>query len=201
MHYLSFKNFLYENTEVPVSFFESHLDKIKRVEVKKGDILLRQGAVCKHTFFVESGLLKYYSIDDKGKTHVLQFAPEGWFVSDRESSFYNQPSSYFIDAQEDSTILLLEYNLFEELAKINPEFEKMNTRLLHRHILQLQNRIHLLLSASAEQRYQSFINTYPDLLLRVPQHLVASYLGVTPEGLSRIRKELAERNFSKVKKV
>ncbi len=197
MHYLSFNAYLNENADLPQDTFAPVLDQMKRMEVKKGDFLLRQGDICKYSFFVESGLLKYYSIDDRGKTHVLQFAPEGWFVTDRESSFFNRPSSYFIDALEDSSVLVFNENDLCQLTDLQPQFGLLNNRLLHRHISQLQNRINLLLSASAEERYQAFIKTYPDLLLRVPQHLVASYLGITPEGLSRVRRELASKNFKK----
>ena len=197
MQYLPFDTFLDKNLGGNAELLAPMLAKMKRTSFKKGDFLLRQGSICKHSFFVESGLLKYYSIDEKGKVHVLQFAPEGWFVSDRDSSFFNEPSPYFIDAMEDSTVLVLEYEDMCQLTESLPEFGEFNNRLLHKHIRQLQSRINLLLSASAEERYQAFIRTYPDLLLRVPQHLVASYLGITPEGLSRVRKELAAKHFKK----
>ncbi len=197
MNYLSFNAFLNDNLNTPPEAFEPLLNQMKRMKVKKGDFLLRQGEICKHSFFVESGLVKYYSIDEKGKVHVLQFAPEGWFVSDRDSSFFNEPSPYFIDAIEDSEVLLLDNDDLCNLTLQQPEFGVLNNRLLHKHIRQLQTRINLLLSASAEERYQAFIKMYPDLLLRVPQHLVASYLGITPEGLSRVRKELAAKHFKR----
>jgi CRP-like cAMP-binding protein len=195
MRYLNFDAFLNEHFEKENSSIESFLKTMKSIPVKKGEMLLQQGEICKYCFYVKKGLLKYYAIDDDGKTHVLQFAPEQWFLADRESYFFNKASSFFIDAIEDSEILQLSYADFCIMSNGDPDFAVFNDRLLHRHIAQLQNRILLLISASVEERYQHFIKTYPELLLRVPQHLVASYLGVTPEGLSRVRKDLARKNF------
>lgn len=166
-------------------------------KIDKGTYLMQEGAHCDHGFFVEKGLLRQYSIDKKGKEHTISFAPENWFVIDRESVFFNRPSRYFIQAQEDSQIVEIDRN-FEKLfsEKIN-NFADFNSRLLHNHIRHLQERIDLLLGATAEERYLHFIKMYPDILLRVPQIMVASYLGITPESLSRVRKDLAARHFKK----
>ena len=85
----------------------------------KNEFLLRAGEFCKHSFFVESGLLRQYSIDDKGKEHIIQFAPESWFVSDRESVYFKQPSSFFIQAIEPTTVYLLDEQLILQLSKTN----------------------------------------------------------------------------------
>ena len=162
--------------------------------LKKGEQLLKQGDICQHTFFLEKGLLRYFSIDKKGKENVLQFAPENWFITDRESVYFNQPSKYYIDALEDSEVLVLEKNFVEKISEQNNSFAEFNNKLLHNHIRSLQKRIELLLSATAEERYLDFIKVYPNLLLRVPQTLIASYLGITPESLSRVRKELATKH-------
>lgn len=163
-------------------------------EFKKGEFLLRQGEKCRYSFFVESGLLRQFSIDEKGKEHIIQFAPENWFMSDRESVYFDRPSSYFMQALEDTVTFLLDENLFLELSKSDTAFLEFNNRLLHNHIRHLQRRITQLQSATAEERYLDFIRMYPDLLLRVPQIFIASYLGITPESLSRVRKELAGKN-------
>ena len=84
---------------------------------------------------------------------------------------------------------------FDALEAISGTFRKFNTALLHNHIRHMQDRIALLLGARADERYQKFVTMYPDLLLRVPQWMIASYLGITPESLSRVRRDLAERNF------
>lgn len=164
-------------------------------EVKKNDFLLVKGQVCKHAFFVEKGLVRMYSIDEEGKEHILQFAPENWFVVDRESIFFGQASSYYIDAIEDSRVVLFDQEFTEKASSLSPEFRNYNEYLLQNHIRQLQSRINLLIGANAEKRYLDFVSLYPDVLMRVPQWMVASYLGITPESLSRVRKELAKRNF------
>ena len=163
--------------------------------VKKDEFLLSADEYCKDTFFVESGLLRQYAIDEKGREHILSFAPENWFVTDRESAIFNRPSVYFIQALEDSKVVLLDENFLQMLSEKVENFTDLNYKLLHNHIRHLQTRISLLLSASAEDRYLEFIKTYPDIVQRVPQTMVASYLGITPESLSRVRKELVRKNF------
>lgn len=163
--------------------------------VPKGTFLLQVNQHINHGFFVESGLLRQYSIDQKGKEHTISFAPENWFVTDRESVFFNEPSKYFIQAQEDTEVVLIDENYEQSLSQKIPNFSEFNAKLLHNNIRHQQERIDLLLSATAEERYLHFINMYPDILLRVPQIMVASYLGITPESLSRVRKDLAAKNF------
>ncbi|HQU57012.1 MAG TPA: Crp/Fnr family transcriptional regulator [Chitinophagaceae bacterium] len=166
-------------------------------QIKKDSFLVRQGEYCRHGFFVEQGLLRQYSIDEKGKEHIISFAPEGWFITDRESVYFNEPARYFIQAYENSQIALLDEDFNQLISKKIPNYNTFNTKLLHNHIRHLLKRIDLLLSASAEDRYLQFVTMYPDILLRVPQTMVASYLGIAPESLSRVRKELARKNFKK----
>ena len=195
MNDFTLTTFLTTNTGIDTGVAEDIIHKQKKMLVEKGELLLKEGEICRHSFFVEKGLLRYYSIDAKGKEHIIQFAPEGWFVSDRESVYFNQPSQYFIQALEESRIIALDENFVSELAKQDPSFLEFNNRLLHNHIRHLQRRINMLLSATAEERYLDFIKIYPDILLRVPQTMVASYLGIAPESLSRVRKDLAHKNF------
>lgn len=197
MYNSRFTAFLNSNIDLSIDEINQFFKNVKVKNFGKGEFLLKENEVCHHTFFVEKGLLKQYSVDPKGKEHVLQFAPENWFVSDRESVFFKQPSKYYIQAIEDSEVLMLEETFFTQLSLQSRSFLEFNTKLLHNHIRHLQKRITLLQSASAEERYLDFIKWYPDILLRVPQILVASYLGITPEGLSRVRKELAHKNFNK----
>lgn len=192
-----FKTFLTSNLDIDEKEILSMVENCTVKKVKKEEYLLRKGEHCKHTFFVEKGLLRQYSIDEKGKEHILSFAPENWFVTDRESTYFNQPSAYFIQALEDSQVMLIDENFVQLLSKKIPNFTDFNNKLLHNHIRHLQNRINLLLSADAENRYLEFIKMYPDILLRVPQTMVASYLGITPESLSRVRRELANKNHKK----
>lgn len=195
MNSVDFKTYLTSNLDIDEKGILSMIEKCSIKNVKKNEFLLRKDEHCKHTFFVENGLLRQYSIDDKGKEHILSFAPENWFVTDRDSSYFNKPSAYYIQALEDSQVVLIDESFLQLLSKEIPSFTDFNNRLLHNHIRHLQKRINLLLSALAEDRYLQFIEMYPDILLRVPQTMVASFLGITPESLSRVRKELAQKNF------
>lgn len=190
-----FKTYLQKSLKLSDDDFYLLTQNLKSKIIRKDDILLRQGEICHFTFFVEKGLLRSYTIDPSGKAHIIQFASENWFITDRSSSFFETPSELFIDAIEESEIVYLDSNFINNAYSAIPVFAEFNEQLLHKHILQQQRRINLLLSASAEERYLEFINLYYDLTLRVPQWMIASYLGITPESLSRVRKELAKKNF------
>lgn len=186
--------FLTSNLSIKPEELNELLSRCHKKNVSAGDYLLRQGEQCQNIFFVEKGLLRKFGIDEKGRDIILQFAPENWFITDRESSYFHHPSLYFIHALEDSRVLLLDEDFIQRLGQKFPDFSAFNNRLLHNHIHQQTQRIYELLSATAEERYLSFIRTYPDITLRVPQWMIASYLGITPESLSRVRKELAQKN-------
>ncbi len=191
----NFEKYLKNKTGVTDAQYKMLAPEIETKKFTRGEFLLQKGQVCRHSFFIEKGLARFYSIDDSGKEHILQFAPENWFVTDRESVYCHAASTYFIDAIEDTEAVLIDTRLTEYIAEINPLFRTYNEQILQNHIRHLQNRINLLISASAEQRYLDFIQLYPDLTLRVPQWMIASFLGITPESLSRVRKELARKHF------
>lgn len=170
-----------------------HLYSIKYAV--KNEILLQPGEVCRHTYFVEKGLLRMYSADRNAKEHIIQFAPENWLISDRSSLYFNENSDYYIDAVEESTLILLDHHFFSGVKELFPNAGENNDLLLQKHIRGLQNRVNSLLTETAEERYLNFLKMYPDIMQRVPQWMVASYLGITPESLSRVRKELARKNF------
>lgn len=165
-------------------------------KIPKGEYLLQQGHICQHFFFVETGLLRMYALNEDGRENILQFATENWIVSDRGSVYFNEPSSYYIDAVEDTLVVMLDDDFIKEVSSINSEFREKNERLLQNHIRHLYKRISQLLGVSARTRYLDFVAMYPDIMLRVPQWMVASYLGITPESLSRVRKALADENFN-----
>lgn len=190
-----FKSYLIQNAGLNDGEFRQLTDLLKSKTTTKGEFLLREGDVCQHAFFVESGLLRSFSVDEAGKDHIIQFAPENWFITDRSSVYFNKPSDFFIEAVEDSKLVLIGTDFINRASEISASFRRYNERLLQNHILHLQRRVNLLLGATAEKRYVDFITLYPDVMLRVPQWMIASYLGITPESLSRVRKELAKRNF------
>jgi CRP-like cAMP-binding protein len=170
------------------------LEQLKTIQVKKGDTLQRKGDDAKHAYFVTRGLLRSFTIDVKGKEHIFMFAPEGWIISDVQSTAMQSPAVLSIDALEDSEVQVIRADIFEELVNkhmgSHPDFARIELNRLLRRIAVLQKRVLLLLSATATERYQEFIATYPSLQQRVSQRHIASYLGITPEALTRLRVEI-----------
>lgn len=197
MNNFNITSILTSNVDLNMDLIGNHVKHLPKINLEKDDFLIRGGEHCKHSFYVEKGLLRYYSIDKKGKEHILYFAPEGWLVMDRESICLDMPTEIYIQALDRCIIVPIEDEIISRLEKDNPLFREFNTRYLINHIKLLQTRIQQLLSDSAEERYLKFVEIYPDLLLRIPQWMTASYLGITPESLSRVRKEFATKNCKK----
>jgi len=191
----NYKQFLKEKVGLTAGDIETLTSSLSAKTFRKGDFLLHAGEVCAYAFFVEKGLLRSFTTDETGKEHIIQFGPENWFVTDRSSAYFNEPSDFSIEAIEDTAVVLIDAAFISQASSTYPNFMRFNEKALQNHIRQLQKRVNLLLSATAERRYLDFIRLYPDLTLRVPQWMIASYLGITPESLSRVRKELAKNNF------
>ena len=189
------ETYLSEILEIPKDAITTCSGFYVSKKVAKNEFLLREGEICLDTFFVEKGLLRMFSLDKNGKEHVIQFAPENWLISDRSSLNFNEKSKFYIEAIEDTEVFILGNDFFTKMIENYPHIAERNDLLLQKHIRNLQNRVNSLLADTAEERYMNFIKMYPDILLRVPQWMVASYLGITPESLSRVRKELARKNF------
>lgn len=165
----------------------------KSIKIPKGTIILKPNEICKTGYKVTSGCLKSYIISSSGKEHIIQFAPEGWFISDMDSYTNNTKSKIYIDAVEDSEAEVLNTDVF-------PQFDEMENEMLVDVSLKLRNnliatkkRLISLLSSTSEERYFEFTKTYPQLVQRLPQKLIASYLGMTPEHLSYIRGQAAKK--------
>lgn len=161
---------------------------MKTIQVKKGEILQHAGEPIKFGYKVNKGLLRSYTIDEKGKEHVFIFAPEGWYISDMDAQINGGNTELFIDALEDSELEATpssDFNL-DQLVTTNED----TVRLIKRAAV-LQRRVIMLMSASARERYEHFIKTYKTIVNRVPQRMIATYLGITPEALSKIRGEMA----------
>lgn len=157
--------------------------------VAKGEILLRKGDKIRKHYFVKTGLLRSYTLDEHGKEHIFMFAPEGWIISDIGWQVPGKEAELYIDAVENSEVEVLEDGLFSSIDLSNEEaIQKLTNR-----IYVLQKRIILLMSASLRERYLDFLATYPAIAQRVPQKMIASYLGVTPEALSKLRGDLARQ--------
>lgn len=158
-------------------------------KLRRKRFLLQDGDVCKYTIFVEKGLLRSFTIDDKGNEHILQFSMQGWWASDLYSFLTSEPSAYNIEALEDSELLLITKSSWDELLKKVPTFERYFRILIQNNLIATQRRLMGSLSETAEEKYERLVAESPSLLQRVPQHMIASYIGMTRETLSRIRSQ------------
>ena len=161
-------------------------------KLKKHQFLLQEGDVWRYHAFVCKGCLRRYSIDAKGIEHIIQFSIENWWAGDRESLMNKTPSKYNIDAVEDSIILVIRNEDFDRIYQQLPAFNTMVNQILFRSFNASQERINATISMTAEEKYLHFINTFPALANRIPRHMVASYLGITPETLSRVKSNLSK---------
>ena len=151
--------------------------------------MVRPGDLTNSVYYVEKGCLRSYLVDSNGKEHIFQFAPEDWVISDEEALSDRKPALFFIDAIEDS-IVRIANQPDHILSDIDRETALEVLESLRRKVNAFRRRIIELLCAPADKRYSSFLQSYPDLAQRVPQKMIASYLGITPESLSRVRKDL-----------
>ncbi|HKC37546.1 MAG TPA: Crp/Fnr family transcriptional regulator [Chitinophagaceae bacterium] len=176
---------------------ESEIEVIKDVfvpkRIRKRQYFLQEGEVCKYSAFIIKGAMRQYSIDDKGVEHIVRLSIENWWVADRESYVMLTPSVYNIDAWEETDALLLTradfLNRLTPIAAINEMTRKMDEN----YAIASQKRLNATISLSAEQRYADLAKTYPEFLQRFPQHIIASYLGITKETLSRIRSHAVKK--------
>ena len=158
-------------------------------QLTKGEFLLREGDILKYGAFVCKGFLRSYVIDHKGKEHIIQFAPENWWISDKGPGAEGTKASCFIDAIEDSDILLIDQaGHFKMLEKV-PAYSASFQAGIQKRSAAKDKRIVDSLIAEAEERYNDFLQTYPSIAQRIPQHMLASYLGIAPETLSRVRRK------------
>jgi CRP-like cAMP-binding protein len=174
-------------TETDKAIFRQHIIVKK---LRKRQYLLQEREVCKYVAFVSKGLLRSYLVDAKNNEHIIQFAPEGWFISDLSSFISEDQSSLNIDALEDSELILISKAAHVYLETAVPEFYKFNYKQYRGAYISLQKRLTDMFTLSTEEKYTKLLSVYPDIMQRVPQHMIASYLGLTPETLSRVRKKL-----------
>ncbi|MBD3628207.1 MAG: Crp/Fnr family transcriptional regulator [Cyclobacterium sp.] len=161
----------------------------------KGHILQYPGDVKARKYYVKKGLVRSYIIDSKGKEHIFMFAPEDWIIADIESLEYQKPSTLFIDCLEDSELIVFAKDILSQ-KNVSKEMVMRYTDRLYRRMGALQRRVLMMMSVPAIDRYNYFLETYPELPERIPQRMIATYLGITPQALSTLRTKMAQSKLS-----
>ncbi|MDQ6845893.1 MAG: Crp/Fnr family transcriptional regulator [Bacteroidota bacterium] len=191
MYELFFQSF----TEKKISLTTEEKEAIKTYllpkKLRKKQYLLQDGDVCKTIAFVEKGALREYSVDENGAEHIIQFAIEGWTISDMFSFLTGEPATYNIDAIEDSELVLISKSANEELMQRFHKYETYTRLQITGAYLAMQKRLNSINTLSLEEQYLNFTTLYPNIVQRVPQHMIASYMGLQPETLSRIRRKIS----------
>ena len=164
------------------------MSAFERKRLRKRQYLLREGDVCKYIAFIAKGSARMFTVDEKGHEHIIRFGLESWWISDHESIVNLTPSPYFIEMLEDSEVLVTSFPTAIELRNKSRCFDLTVKALDKFQTIAMQKRIHAAIGMTAEERYCYLLRTYPQFLERFPMNMVASYLGVSPETLSRIRK-------------
>ena len=173
-------------TDEEKEIFVSHLRVAK---VKKKQFIVQPNFVCQYRTYILNGSFQTYLLDKDGQEHVTGLSVEDWWVGDFESYITQQPATMFVEALENSTIIQLNYENEQILYKQIPKFEHFFRRQVEQGTLALRMRLRWALSSTAEERYDEFINRYPHFLQRFPQYIIASYLGMTTQFLSKIRNQ------------
>ena len=162
--------------------------------IKRRQFIVQPNFTCSHQTYVFKGAFRSYFVNDEGMEHTIQFAIEDWFISDFNSYVNQSPASLFVEALEDSTVQQIAYEDVENLCDKNPKFERFFRLVAQKSFAYSQRRVLSNLGKSAEERYIEFLNLYPAIVQRVPQYVLASYLGMSAEFLSKIRKRITTKS-------
>ena len=169
------------------------LSKIEIQQYKARSVLLNAGEICRHSYFVNSGIVRSFNINDNIVEHVLQFACEGWWIGDMYSLLTQKPGNLYIEVNEDAEVVLLSKEKQEILYQEIPKLERFFRILAENSLVAHQERLMDNLSLSAEERLEKFCDKYPTLIQKVPQKQIASYIGVTPEFFSKMKAKMLKK--------
>jgi CRP-like cAMP-binding protein len=161
--------------------------KLKPKKLRKRQYFLQEGEVCKYMGFIVKGATRLFAVDEKGHEHILYFGLEDWWVGDYESFYLLTPSKYFVEALEEVDMILVTLDQLQELERTIPAIAAMLDSINRGATIANNKRMHAAISFTAEERYEDLVRRYPLFLQRFPQNMIASYLGISPETLSRIR--------------
>lgn len=162
---------------------------LKQTTYKKRAYILDEGQVCKHYYFITEGLVRFYYIDEKASEIITQFAIEEWWFTNYESFILKQPSRVYIQALEPTTVLFISKEQFEELLVKIPKLERFFRLITEKMLIATQKKYEYYLKMNSKDKYQEIVTHLPQLIQRVPQYMIASYLEISPEYLSQIRKQ------------
>lgn len=157
-------------------------------KLRKKQFLLQEGEVWHYNAFICRGLVKTFSIAENGTEHIMSFAPENYWTGDRESLINGTPSRLNIDAIEPTELIIIEKSDFEKICADIPQLNQLMNQIIQKSFIVSQNRILANISFTAEEKYQNFLEKYPHIVNRIPQHMIASFIGITPETLTRLRR-------------
>lgn len=193
MHELFFA-YLRRYISAPLSDVDTALitKALSPLKLRKRQHFLLAGEHCKYLGFITKGAMRQYRVDDKGIELTASLGIENWWACDRESFVLSTPSIYYIEAWEDSELLIMSREENLELMNVKP-FSEMVNELNYKNNAANQQRIASSISLTAEQRYNDFIHSYPELVRRFPQHIIASYLGITKDTLSRVKRNWLQK--------
>lgn len=189
MYEIFFRNFNEKVSLTPEEqdFLKQYLTPKK---LRKKQYLLQEGDICKHLCVVEKGALKAYVLTESGDERITAFALEGWTMGDLSSFIKEEPATLNIDALEDCELVLISKQAYNELLQVMPKFETYIRILMTDAYMALQRRTTNMISLPLEERYKALTAMYPNIVQRVPQHMIASYMGLSPETLSRVRSRI-----------
>ncbi|RYZ49728.1 MAG: Crp/Fnr family transcriptional regulator [Sphingobacteriales bacterium] len=165
--------------------------KFRSKTYRKRQYILQEGDVSRFENFIVKGLTRTYEVDEKGQEHVIHFGPEDWWVGDMFSFLSDSPSRYNIDCLEDTTVFQITKEDLEALYREVPKMERHFRIIVQNAFMAATNRVSATLAKTATERYEEFVSRYPEIEQRVPNHQIASYLGITPQSLSRLRAQRA----------